>query len=198
MARRALAAVAVVGIAAVGLTACSGSKDKAASGSSEGKSLVVTYYKTSSFPQIEDFMKRAKEEFESTHKDVTIDLQPVEADADQYMTKLALMNKSKSKAPDIIYEDTFQVMSDAAAGYLAPIDDYVKNWDEWSQYPESSIQGAKGLDGKLYGVPFGTDSTTTRRSLSRPDCPLIGSPRAGMTFFLLRAPSRKRCPMSSP
>ena len=31
MARRALAAVAVVGIAAVGLTACSGSKDKAAS-----------------------------------------------------------------------------------------------------------------------------------------------------------------------
>jgi len=158
MARRALAAVAVVGIAAVGLTACSGSKDKAASGSSEGKSLVVTYYKTSSFPQIEDFMKRAKEEFESTHKDVTIDLQPVEADADQYMTKLALMNKSKSKAPDIIYEDTFQVMSDAAAGYLAPIDDYVKNWDEWSQYPESSIQGAKGLDGKIYGVPFGTDT----------------------------------------
>ena len=158
MARRALAAVAVVGIAAVGLTACSGSKDKTTSGSSEGKSLVVTYYKTSSFPQIEDFMKRAKEEFESTHKDVTIDLQPVEAEADQYMTKLALMNKSKSKAPDIIYEDTFQVMSDAAAGYLAPIDDYVKNWDEWSQYPESSIQGAKGLDGKLYGVPFGTDT----------------------------------------
>jgi len=103
-------------------------------------------------------MKRAKEEFESTHKDVTIDLQPVEADADQYMTKLALMNKSKSKAPDIIYEDTFQVMSDAAAGYLAPIDDYVKSWDEWSQYPESSIQGAKGLDGKIYGVPFGTDT----------------------------------------
>ena len=66
MARRALAAVAVVGIAAVGLTACSGSKDKTTSGSSEGKSLVVTYYKTSSFPQIEDFMKRAKEEFEST------------------------------------------------------------------------------------------------------------------------------------
>ena len=158
MARRALAAVAVLGIAAVGLTACSGSKDKAASGSSEGKSLVVTYYKTSSFPQVEDFMKRAKEEFESTHKGVTIDLQPVEADADQYFTKLALMNKSKSKAPDIIYEDTFQVMSDAAAGYLLPIDQYVKDWDEWSQYSESSTQGAKGMDGKLYGVPFGTDT----------------------------------------
>ena len=42
MARRALAAVAVLGIAAVGLTACSGSKDKAASGSSEGKSLPTT------------------------------------------------------------------------------------------------------------------------------------------------------------
>jgi len=49
-------------------------------------------------------------------------------------------------------------MVDAAAGSLAPIDDYVKNWDEWSQYPESSIQGAKGLDGKIYGVPFGTDT----------------------------------------
>ena len=103
-------------------------------------------------------MKRAKEEFESTHKGVTIDLQPVEAEADQYFTKLALMNKSKSKAPDIIYEDTFQVMSDAAAGYLLPIDQYVKDWDEWSQYSESSTQGAKGMDGKLYGVPFGTDT----------------------------------------
>ena len=68
------------------------------------------------------------------------------------------MNKSKSKAPDIIYEDTFQVMSDAAAGYLLPIDQYVKDWDEWSQYSESSTQGAKGMDGKLYGVPFGTDT----------------------------------------
>ena len=129
MARRALAAVAVVGIAAVGLTACSGSKDKTTSGSSEGKSLVVTYYKTSSFPQIEDFMKRAKEEFESTHKDVTIDLQPVEA------------------------------------------------------FPSAPILAV---------------STTTRRSLSRQDCPLTGSLRAGMTCFLLRAPSRKRCPTSSP
>ena len=158
MARRALAAVAVLGIAAVGLTACSGSKDKASSDNSGNKTLVVTYYKTSSFAQMDELMKRVKGEFEEAHKGVTIDLQPVEAEADQYFTKLALMNKSKSKAPDIIYEDTFQVMSDAAAGYLMPIDQYVKNWDEWSQSPESSIPGAKGRDGKLYGVPFGTDT----------------------------------------
>lgn len=115
MARRALAAVAVLGIAAVGLTACSGSKDKASSDNSGNKTLVVTYYKTSSFAQMDELMKRVKGEFEEAHKGVTIDLQPVEAEADQYFTKLALMNKSKSKAPDIIYEDTFQVMSDAAA-----------------------------------------------------------------------------------
>ena len=32
------------------------------------------------------------------------------------------MNRSASTAPDVLYEDTFLIKSDAEAGYLAPLD----------------------------------------------------------------------------
>jgi multiple sugar transport system substrate-binding protein len=44
---------------------------------------------------------------------------PIEAEQDQYFTKLALMNGSPDTAPDVIYEDTFQIRSDAAASQSA-------------------------------------------------------------------------------
>jgi len=90
--------------------------------------------------------------------DVTIELIPIEAEQDQYFTKLALMNGSPSTAPDIIYEDSFQVRSDAAAGYLLPIDEYVESWDDWSQFADSARQAGIGDDGRLYGVSMGTDT----------------------------------------
>jgi multiple sugar transport system substrate-binding protein len=58
----------------------------------------------------------------------------------------------------VIYEDTFQIRSDAAAGYLAPIDDYLAKWDDWSQFYDNAKQAGLGDDGKTYGVSMGTDT----------------------------------------
>jgi multiple sugar transport system substrate-binding protein len=57
-----------------------------------------------------------------------------------------------------MYEDTFLVNSDVAAGYLAPIDQYLKTWSDWKQFFPSAQAAARGTDGHIYGVPMGTDT----------------------------------------
>src|SRR3954451_1969430 len=155
--RSAMAMVSVVALGA--LTACSsgdgGSEDDASGGAT---TVTVAYQKTTAFHQLDDMLQVAKTQFEQAHPDITIDLQPIEAEQDQYFTKLALMNGSPKTAPDVIYEDTFQIRSDAAAGYLAPIDDYLAKWDDWDQFYENAKEAGLGDDGKTYGVSMGTDT----------------------------------------
>jgi multiple sugar transport system substrate-binding protein len=68
------------------------------------------------------------------------------------------MMRSPNTAPDIVYEDTFLINSDITAGYLKPLDDYIKNWSDWSQFEDTAKGAAKGQDGKTYGIPDGTDT----------------------------------------
>lgn len=147
-----------IGIATVGALALSGCGAGSSTDAGDENTLTIAYQKTSSFHQLDDLMQELKPAFEAAHEGVTVDLQPIEAEQDQYFTKLALMNGSASTAPDVIYEDTFQVMSDAAAGYLAPMDEYLAEWDDWSQFPEAAQRAGQGLDGKTYGVSLGTDT----------------------------------------
>lgn len=147
--------LAVVGIAALSLTltSCGGAGNEASA-----DTIRVAYQKTKSFTAMDELMKKAKEEYEAANEGKTVELVPIEAEQDQYFTKLALMNGSADTAPDVIYEDTFQIRSDAAAGYLQPIDDYLAEWDQWEQYDDGAKQAGLGDDGKTYGVSLGTDT----------------------------------------
>ena len=142
-----------VGTLAVSLAGC-------ASGGSGGgdDTLRIAYQKTSSFTAMDELMQTVKAEYEKEYPDRKVELVPIEAEQDQYFTKLALMNGSADTAPDVIYEDTFQIRSDAAAGYLQPLDDYLAKWDDWSLYDEGAKQAGLGDDGKTYGVSLGTDT----------------------------------------
>ncbi|MED2972809.1 extracellular solute-binding protein [Fictibacillus sp. B-59209] len=97
-------------------------------------------------------------EFKKEHPKANIKLSPISASEGDYFAKVALMLKSDQSAPDIVTEDTFMVNSDASAGYLEPLDDKLKGWDEWNQYIDNVKNGVKAQDGKTYGVPFNTDS----------------------------------------
>ena len=152
-----VAALATVSL--LGLSACGGGgAPQASTSASGGTTIRVAYQKTATFIQLDDLMKKAKTEYETAHPGNTIELVPIEAEEDQYYTKLALMEGSADTAPDVIYEDTFQVRSDAAAGYLLPIDDYAAKWADWSQFPDNAKQAGVGDDGKLYGVSMGSDT----------------------------------------
>ncbi|MBE6481168.1 MAG: extracellular solute-binding protein [Actinomyces ruminicola] len=151
--RRSFLIGASLASAATALAACSGS-----SGERSSNTLKIAYQRTSAFTQLEDLLTKAKGEFEAANSEVTVELVPIEAEQDQYFTKLALMNGSGSTAPDVMYEDSFQVRSDAAAGYLMPIDEYVEAWEDWDQFVDSAKEAGLGDDGKLYGVSMGTDT----------------------------------------
>jgi len=94
------------------------------------------------------------------NKDVVIKQTPIQASEGDYFAKIALALKSKDTAPDIVTEDTFMINSDASAGLLSPLDDKVKAWDEWTNgsFIEAMKKGVTAADGKIYGVPYNTDS----------------------------------------
>jgi len=143
------------------MTACSGGGSPsggASGGGAAATTIKVVYQKTASFTAADDLMQKVKTEYEAANPGVTVQLDPITAEADQYYTKLALMEGSPATAPDVIYEDTFQVRSDAAAGYLLPIDDYLAKWSDWSQFSDGAKQAGLGDDGKTYGVSMGSDT----------------------------------------
>jgi len=113
--KRLLATVIVGALAATALAGCS----SAASGD---KVVKVAYQTFGAFTQMDTNMKAVKKEYEAANTGVTVKLVPIAASENDYYTRLALMNRSASTAPDVLYEDTFLIKSDAEAGYLAPLD----------------------------------------------------------------------------
>ncbi|SFD57465.1 multiple sugar transport system substrate-binding protein [Paenibacillus catalpae] len=93
-------------------------------------------------------------------KNVEIKATPIQASEGDYFAKIALALKSKDTAPDIVTEDTFILNSDASAGYLTPLDDKVSAWEDWTNgsFIEALKKGVTASDGKVYGVPYNTDS----------------------------------------
>lgn len=109
-------------------------------------------------PAYADYFARVAKQFEKAHPGDKVQLVPIKAAESDYYTKLGLMNRSASTAPDVLYEDTFLIKSDAAAGYLAPLDSYLSKWSDWSQFYTNAKSAGAGVDGKTYGVSMGTDT----------------------------------------
>ncbi|WP_246018578.1 extracellular solute-binding protein [Arthrobacter crusticola] len=123
------------------------------------KSITVAYQTTATYTQVDKLMKKAKEDFEEANPGSTVELEPIQAEENDYATKLALMQRSPDTAPDVFYEDSFRVRPDAEAGYLLALDEYLAEWEDWdSSFIDSAKQAGLGADGKTYAVPMGTDT----------------------------------------
>lgn len=150
--------IAMIGGVAVAVALVGCSAGSTPSGGAEPQTIKVAYQTTATFDQMQVLMETAKKEYEAANDGVTIELVPIQGEGPDYYTKLALMNRSAATAPDVQYEDTFKIQSDSAAGYLLPLDDYLADWDDWSQFADGAKQAGLGGDGKTYGVSLGTDT----------------------------------------
>ncbi|WP_028561734.1 ABC transporter substrate-binding protein [Paenibacillus pinihumi] len=141
------------------LAGCTGSSG---SGQGEnGKKTITITYRDDGVGEQGAFYKWLKELAESyPDKNVEIKPTPIQASEGDYFAKIALALKSKDKAPDIVTEDTFILNSDASAGFLEPLDDRMKDWSDWTDgsFIEAMKKGVTASDGKVYGVPYNTDS----------------------------------------
>jgi multiple sugar transport system substrate-binding protein len=150
---RALKTVSLIASALVVMTACSpGTPDEGT------RTLKVAYQKTDSFDALDTMFQSAKQEFEAANQGVTVELQPIQGNDDDYGTKLALALRSPSTAPDVFYEDTFKVRSDVDAGYLLKLDPHLDGWEDWEKYDDAAKAAGKADDGGTYAVPLGTDT----------------------------------------
>ncbi|MDP9987846.1 multiple sugar transport system substrate-binding protein [Arthrobacter oryzae] len=122
------------------------------------KTIKVAYQKTDSFTALDSMLQEAKKEFESANQGVKVELQPIQASDEDYGTKLALALRSPSTAPDVFYEDTFKVRSDADAGYLMNLDSRLAGWGDWGAFDNAAKEAGKADDGGTYAVPLGTDT----------------------------------------
>lgn len=152
MHKKAVFVISIATIAGLALAGC------ASSGSSSSQTLKVVYEKTDSFTALDTLFKTVKTEFEKSHKGVKVELQPIAADDDNYKTKLALSQRSAETAPDVFYEDTTNVRSDADAGYLLNLDKYVAKWDDWSKFNDGAKSAGASDNGSIYAVSLGTDT----------------------------------------
>ncbi|MFE2030982.1 ABC transporter substrate-binding protein [Streptomyces hygroscopicus] len=140
--------------AAVGLTACGG-------GSGSDPDTVKVAYNRSTDNKIrfkDNHLAEVKKQFEKAHPGKKVKLIPIQAQDNDYATKVQQMMRSPKTAPDLVYEDTFRINSDIKAGYLRPLDDYLATWKSWDQFVDTAKAAAKAEDGKTYGVPDGTDT----------------------------------------
>ncbi|PNI09795.1 sugar ABC transporter substrate-binding protein [Arthrobacter sp. AFG7.2] len=153
MRRRALKTMSLIASAVIILTACSPGDP-----GNTSTTLKVAYQKTDSFTALDTMLQAAKQEFEAANRDVTVELQPIQANDDDYGTKLALALRSPSTAPDVFYEDTFKIRSDVDAGYLLKLDSHLEGWEEWDTFEDGAKAAGRADDGGTYAVPLGTDT----------------------------------------
>ncbi|OXM82319.1 extracellular solute-binding protein [Paenibacillus rigui] len=121
------------------------------------KTIKITYRKFGSADSFGDWLKPVAEEFEKTHPGVKVKFAPIIASEGDFFAKLALTMKSPDTAPEVVAEDTFMISSDVAAGLLEPMDQ-IKSWPDWNNFFEPVQNGMKAADGKVYGIPYSTDT----------------------------------------
>jgi multiple sugar transport system substrate-binding protein len=107
---------------------------------------------------LKEWLDGVKEELEEQNPGAKVKFLPIQASEGDFFAKLALMVKSGETAPDVVTEDTFMINSDALAKNIEPLDSYIDGWDDWNNFNETVKQGVTAGDGKIYGVPYSTDT----------------------------------------
>lgn len=148
---------------AAGTTTCAGATGGA------GTTISIAYTSTQEFnsnAQAAEWFHMLKAQFEKAHPGVTVKLIPIGGSYNDFVNKINLMLRNPSTTPDLIHEATQNIAEQVGAQQLAPLDDCVAAWHDWSQFPASIRQsGALGAHvwqlvsgvvtfGLYYDVPY--------------------------------------------
>jgi multiple sugar transport system substrate-binding protein len=96
-------------------------------------------------------------EFEAAHPNVTVDFTPIPGSYNDIVTKLSLLYRTPSTAPDVAELPAGQLGSWVSSGYLLPVDKYVAKSSWWKSFP-AAVQNETRLDGHYYGVNHGENT----------------------------------------
>src|SRR5690606_22796399 len=133
------------------LAGCSG-------GARDANTLRIAFQQFGSNTIKQEWIERAAQQFSAENPELVVELVPIVASENDYFTKNELLMSSPRTSPDLVYEDSFILLSDVGAGYLQPITDLVEGWEHWDDIADASKLAVTGEDGEVYGVPITTDT----------------------------------------
>ena len=144
----------LLGIATMFLTGC-GKQDAAVESQTVKKTNSSVNVAVQQETNTVKWFKDTAAAYEKAYPGKKVNIQVIGGTASNYYTKLKLLLQSDSSI-DLVYEDSFMLQSDVAAGLLAPINQ-IKEWNEWSNFYESLRDSAE-INGSVYGIPLSTDT----------------------------------------
>ncbi|MFI6210149.1 extracellular solute-binding protein [Streptomyces sp. NPDC051041] len=147
--RRGIAATALVASLALAATACGGDGD---SGDTAGP-VTITWWDTSNATNEAPTYKALVKEFEAAHEGIKVKY--VNVPFDQAQNKFDTAAGSKG-APDVLRSEVGWTPAFAKKGFFLPLDG-TEALAEQDEFRPNLIQQAK-YEGKVYGVPFTTDT----------------------------------------
>jgi multiple sugar transport system substrate-binding protein len=96
-------------------------------------------------------------EFEKQHPNVTVQIIPIPGSYNDLVSKLNLLYRSPSTAPDVAELPDGQMGSWVSSGYLRPLNQYLPSAPWWNQFPQS-VKNETTFNGKVYAVNQGENT----------------------------------------
>ncbi|WP_235856911.1 extracellular solute-binding protein [Occultella glacieicola] len=118
----------------------------------------IAYQQFGSGTLMEDWIDRTAQAYTQEYQDRSVELVPIVAAENDYFTKNELLMSSPRTSPDLVYEDTFILLSDVGAGYVQPMTEYAEQWEHWQDVAPASREAVTGEDGEIYAIPTHTDT----------------------------------------
>jgi multiple sugar transport system substrate-binding protein len=147
---RGITALLAAAVAAGGLTACT-----AASSSDGPVTISITEFQKTRIEAIKKQLPGFEAAMKKQGKDIKVKLVGDVLTDDQFKTKMT-QQLIAGQAPDVIDLGDSLVPGFAGAGYLAPLDDYLKKWDGWAHYYPQFQKAMVRQDGKIYALVHDT------------------------------------------
>ncbi|ONI44904.1 hypothetical protein AN640_05160 [Candidatus Epulonipiscium fishelsonii] len=140
-----LLSLVLLGSMVVSLAGCTSEETTSNGEASEKISITVATY---SDPFEVDIVTSQAEAYMEQNQDVEIIIEPISGDFWEVLKTRMFANDE----PDIFYMDLFQAGQFIEAGKLAPLDDAMTP-EDIADFEASLLNGFKGEDGVLYGIP---------------------------------------------
>lgn len=149
-----VAAFTATAIAAAGLAGCSTGGSDGGDGSDGPVTISIMETKQTNIDAIGAVIPDFEAEMKAQGKDITVDLIADQLTDEQFKTKMT-QQLIAGQAPDVLDIGENMAIAWSSAGYLAPLDDYLEEWDGWSHYYPAVKEAMTRQDGSIYSLPSG-------------------------------------------
>lgn len=102
------------------------------------------------------YVEQAAAAVMEANPEATVNIDHQQLPGGEFYTRL-LLALDAGDSPDVIHVGGDRLGELAEAGYIAPLDDYVAEWEDWDQYPDA-IKAGVTYNGSVWAIPYGLDT----------------------------------------